>query len=90
VAIFILVFGLIFELPLVLTFLARIGIVTGAGLAKRRPAAHIGMWMASTFLTPGADIYSPIILGVAMSCLYELTIIFIKIFVKPDPEVDVE
>jgi sec-independent protein translocase protein TatC len=90
VSIFMLVFGLIFELPLVLTFLARIGIVTAQGLAKKRPVAHIGMWTASTFLTPGADIYSPIILGVAMSCLYELTIIFIKIFVKPDPEIDVE
>jgi len=90
VAIFILVFGLIFELPLILTFLARIGIVTAAGLAKKRPVAHIGMWTASTFLTPGADIYSPIILGTAMSCLYELTIIFIKVFVKPDPEIDVE
>jgi sec-independent protein translocase protein TatC len=88
VSVFMLVFGLIFELPLVLTFLARVGIVTAAGLAKKRPVAHIGMWTASTFLTPGADIYSPIILGVAMSCLYELTIIFIKIFVKPDPEID--
>src|SRR5579859_497549 len=60
VAIFMVVFGLIFELPLVLTFLARVGIVTAAGLAKKRPVAHIGMWTAATFLTPGADIYSPI------------------------------
>jgi len=88
VAIFILVFGLIFELPLILTFLARVGIVTGEGLQKKRAIAHISMWTASTFLTPGADIYSPLILGTAMSCLYELTIIFIKIFVKPDPAVD--
>lgn len=88
VSIFMLVFGLIFELPLVLTFLARVGIVTAEGLQKKRAITHIGMWTASTFLTPGADIYSPIILGTAMSCLFELTIIFIKIFVKPDPEVD--
>jgi len=88
VSIFMLVFGLIFELPLVLTFLARVGIVTAAGLARKRAVAHISMWTVSTFLTPGADIYSPIILGIAMSCLYELTIIFIKIFVKPDPEVE--
>jgi sec-independent protein translocase protein TatC len=90
VAVFLVIFGLIFELPLVLTFLARVGIVTVEGLAKKRPVAHIGMWTASTFLMPGADIYSPIILGVTMSCLYELTIIFIKVFVKPDPEIDTE
>jgi sec-independent protein translocase protein TatC len=37
------------------------------------------MWIAATVITPGADLYSPIILGVAMSCLFELSIIFIKI-----------
>jgi sec-independent protein translocase protein TatC len=88
VAIFILIFGLIFELPLVLTFLARVGIVTVEGLRRKRAVTHISMWAASTFLTPGADIYSPIIIGAALSCLYELTIIFIKIFVKPDPDID--
>jgi sec-independent protein translocase protein TatC len=79
VAFFLLAFGIVFEIPLVLTFMARIGLVTSQTLTRRRPAAHIGMWIAATFLTPGADLYSPIILGVAMSCLFELTIIFIKI-----------
>ncbi len=79
VAFFLLAFGVVFEIPLVLTFLAQIGLVTSRTLTRRRPAAHIGMWIAATFLTPGADIYSPIILGIAMSFLFELTIIFIKI-----------
>lgn len=78
VAFFLLAFGIVFEIPLVLTFLAQIGLVTSQTLRKKRPTAHVGMWIAATFLTPGADIYSPIILGVAMSSLYELTIIFIR------------
>lgn len=78
VAFFLLAFGIVFEIPLVLTFLAQIGLVTSQTLKRRRPAAHVGMWIAATFLTPGADIYSPIILGVAMSFLYELTILFIR------------
>lgn len=82
VAFFMLAFGIVFELPLVLTFLAQIGVVTSQTLTRRRAASHVTMWIASTFLTPGADIYSPVILGVAMSCLYELTIIFIKITKK--------
>ena len=82
VAFFMLAFGLVFELPLVITFLAQIGVVTSQTLQRKRAASHVGMWIAATFLTPGADIYSPIILGVAMSCLYELTIIFIKITKK--------
>jgi sec-independent protein translocase protein TatC len=82
VAFFELAFGVVFELPLVLTFLAEIGLVSSRTLSQKRPMAHVGMWIAATFLTPGADIYSPIILGVSMSCLYELTIIFIKIIKK--------
>jgi sec-independent protein translocase protein TatC len=90
VAIFLLIFGLIFEMPLVLTFLARVGLVTVEGMRRKRPMAHISMWTVSAFITPGADIYSPIIVGVTLSGLYELTIIFIKVFVKPDPAVDTE
>ncbi len=83
VAVFILIFGLIFELPLILTFLARIGIVSKETLQSKRAVAHVIMWIAATFATPGADPYSPFILGAAMSFLYELTIIFIRFFVKP-------
>jgi len=82
VAFFLLAFGIVFELPLVLTFLAQIDIISSRTLVKKRAASHVGLWIASTFLTPGADIYSPIFLGVAMSCLYELSIIFIKIIKK--------
>lgn len=87
VAFFILVFGLVFELPLVITFMAKIGIVDVDTLKKKRAAAHVGMWIAATFLTPGADLYSPIILGVCMSFLYELTILFIRVAIKPDESI---
>ena len=89
VAFFILVFGLVFELPLVVTFMAKIGMVNVKTLREKRPAAHVGMWIAATFLTPGADLYSPIILGVCMSFLYELTIIFIHFAVKDETRSEV-
>jgi sec-independent protein translocase protein TatC len=57
-------------------------VITSNTLKRRRAASHVGMWIAATFLTPGADIYSPIILGVAMSFLYELTIVFIQLTKK--------
>ncbi len=78
VAFFMLAFGIVFEIPLVLTFLAQVELITAKTLTKKRAATHVGMWIAATFLTPGADIYSPIFLGVAMSFLFELSIIFIK------------
>jgi len=77
VAFFMLAFGIIFEVPLVLTFMSRVGLISVDTLKQKRAGAHIGMWIAATFLTPGADIYSPLILGAAMSFLYELTILFI-------------
>ncbi len=79
VAFFMLAFGVAFEIPLVLTFLAQLGVITSQSLKRRRLAAYIGMWIAATFLTPGADPYSPVILGVAMTFLFELTILFIRI-----------
>lgn len=78
VAFFMLAFGIVFEIPLVLTFLAQVEIITAKTLTKKRAATHVGMWIAATFLTPGADLYSPIFLGVAMSFLFELSIIFIR------------
>jgi len=88
-AIFILAFGLVFELPLVITFMAKIGIVNVQTLKAKRAVAHVGMWIAATFLTPGADLYSPIILGVCMSVLYELTIIFIRFAIKDETQSEV-
>src|SRR2546426_830902 len=79
---FMLAFALVFELPLVLTFLAQVDLISSRTLIRKRAGAHVGLWIASTFLTPGADIYSPIFLGVSMSFLYELSIIFIKITKK--------
>ena len=85
VALFILVFGTVFELPLVLTFLALVDLITVETLRKKRAYTHVGMWFAATIATPGADIYSPVIVGVSLSVLYELSIIFISIVVKKKP-----
>lgn len=82
IAFFMLAFGIVFELPLVLTFLAHVDLLSSQTLVKKRAASHIGMWIGATLLTPGADFYSPVFLGVSMSCLYELSIIFIKITKK--------
>src|SRR5205807_10032882 len=78
VAFFLLAFGIVFEIPLVLTFLAQVDLISSQTLIRKRAPSHIGMWIAATLITPGADIYSPIFVGVSMSFLYELSIIFIK------------
>jgi sec-independent protein translocase protein TatC len=73
VAYFLLAFGLTFELPLVLTFLAVMGVISSQQLRKNRAAILVGLWVASCFITPGADPYSPLIIGIAFTILYFLS-----------------
>lgn len=82
VAYFLLAFGIVFELPLVLTFLSLIGIVSSQMLRAKRAYALFGLWLVACFITPGADPYSPVIIGVAMTGLYELSIILMRILGK--------
>lgn len=82
VAYFLLAFGLVFELPLLLTFLGVVGVVSSATLRKRRMYILFGLWFASCFITPGADPYSPVIIGVAFTILFELSIVLLRILKK--------
>jgi sec-independent protein translocase protein TatC len=79
VAFFLLAFGIVFELPLVLTFLGLINVVSSARLREKRLYYWFGMWVASCFITPGADPYSPVIIGVALTLLFELSIVLLRI-----------
>ncbi|SRR5579883_158925 len=79
IAFFMLAFGIVFELPLILTFLAQIGALTSRTLRRKRAVALVILWILSTVLTPGTDPYSPVVLGTAMTILYELSIILIRV-----------
>src|SRR4029077_5762195 len=70
VAYFLLAFGLTFELPLVVTGLVVMGIVSPDALRTHRSSILMALWTASCFITPGADPYSPLILGVAFTVLF--------------------
>jgi sec-independent protein translocase protein TatC len=70
-------FGVAFELPIVVTILASLGIVTGSGLAKVRGIGILLIFIAAAILTP-PDVVSQILLGVPMVLLFELSIILAK------------
>jgi sec-independent protein translocase protein TatC len=82
VAYFLLAFGIVFELPLVLTFLSLVGIVTSQFLRAKRKYILFGLWFLACFITPGADPYSPVIIGVALTILFEFSIILMRILKK--------
>src|SRR2546430_17431125 len=55
---FTLAFGAVFELPLALTILARIGVVSAKMLAKNRKYAILGAFIAGAVLTPTPDAFN--------------------------------
>jgi len=87
VAYFLLAFGLTFELPLVLTGLVVMGIVPPDALRTHRASILMALWTLSCFITPGADPYSPLILGVAFTVLFFVSTGLIRL-VGPGSTVD--
>lgn len=85
-----LAFGFIFELPLVLTFMARMGLVTVPFLQKNRKYAILIFFIVAAILTP-PDVVSQILMAIPLIILYEISIIGARIFAKkPDSDTDKE
>src|SRR5919108_3449021 len=77
---FTLAFGLVFELPLAITLLARMGIVTAKMLAKNRKYAILGAFIAGAVLTPTPDMFNQSLMAGPLIILYEVGIIAARIF----------
>jgi len=66
-------FGISFQMPVLLVLLARVGIVSAAGLAEKRRYAIVGIFVFAAIVTP-PDVISQIGLAVPLILLYEVAI----------------
>ncbi len=82
-------FGLAFQLPVLLTLLAKAGIVSASGLRKRRKYAIVGVFAVAAILTP-PDIISQIGLAVPILLLYEVSIFLAGMIEKKRAEREAE
>lgn len=79
---FALAFGLVFELPLVITVGSRMGIVTPQFLAKNRKYAILINFVIAAILTPTPDILNQTLMAGPLIILYEIGILSARIFGK--------
>lgn len=79
VTIFILAFGIIFELPVFMVFSAGVG-VSRTVFEKNRRYAILGIAILASLLTPTPDVVNMALMGGPLYLLYEVGILVIRVF----------
>jgi sec-independent protein translocase protein TatC len=80
-------FGLAFQLPVALTLMGRVGLITSEQLARNRKFAIVGIFAVAAVITP-PDVISQIGLGVPIILLYEISIIAVRMVEKRRAEAE--
>ena len=68
------IFGVVFQFPLVIAVLARLGVVTHEFLATKRKYAFVIIFVAAGIITPDPTVVSQTIVGIPLYVLFEISI----------------
>lgn len=74
--------GIVFQLPTVVFFLARMGMVTARWLIKKTKYAVLIIFVVAAIITPGPDVVSQTLVAAPMVLLYGLSILIAWLFQK--------
>lgn len=85
VALLVLAFGVVFELPLALNLAVRSGLVSYDTLSARRREAYVGIVVIGAMLTP-PDIVSQAIMAAPLVLFYEIGLLTLRLSHSPSPE----
>jgi sec-independent protein translocase protein TatC len=83
VTVFILAFGVIFELPILMVFAAKIGVVSRSFFARHRKYALLLIAIVAALLTPTPDIVNMLLMGGPLYILYEAGIMILRVLRIP-------
>jgi sec-independent protein translocase protein TatC len=72
--------GLIFQIPLIMIGLAKLGIVTSRWLRDKRKYCYVAVFIIAAIVTPGVDAVTQIIVALPMILLFELGNLFLWTF----------
>ena len=78
--------GLVFEMPVVTTFLARIGIVKAKWLADKRKIAIVFAFILAAIITPTFDPINQSLVAVPLVVLYEISILLAKLVQRKEAD----
>lgn len=70
-------FGFIFELPLIVVFLAKIGLVTGDFLKGKRKILSVIAFIFAAVISPTTDIFTQTMIAVPLIVLYEISLFIV-------------
>ncbi len=75
-------FGVVFELPVFMVFLAKMGLINRAFLAKNRKYAILIAFVAAAILTPTPDVINQLFMAGPLIVLYEISIWAVGLFAR--------
>jgi sec-independent protein translocase protein TatC len=74
--------GVLFEVPVVVLVLTRMGMITPEFLSRKRKFAIVIIWIIAAVITPQPDPLSQAMVGVPLMLIYEISIIISKLVAK--------